>query len=129
MIRKEISADNNFNGELSNAQKQILHDPLVSLRQKIMKTWSRDIQAADQQASDPVDRAQAESLFMLQIRMRSMQSDLLSEVNQALQRMEQGNYGFCEVSGRPIEIGRLLAQPTTRMTVEEQTRIEKMELF
>jgi DnaK suppressor protein len=66
---------------------------------------------------------------MLQIRMRSMQSDLLSEVNQALQRMEQGNYGFCEVSGRPIEIGRLLAQPTTRMTVEEQTRIEKMELF
>jgi RNA polymerase-binding transcription factor DksA len=98
MIRKEISADNNFNGELSNAQKQILHDPLVSLRQKIMKTWSRDIQAADQQASDPVDRAQAESLFMLQIRMRSMQSDLLSEVNQALKRMEQGTTGFAKLA-------------------------------
>jgi DnaK suppressor protein len=79
---------------------------------------------------DPADRATIEEEHALELRTRDRERKLLKKVQSALQRIESGEYGFCEETGDPIGIPRLLARPTATLSLEAQQRREmKQKLF
>lgn len=79
---------------------------------------------------DPADRATIEEEHALELRTRDRERKLLKKVQAALQRIESGDYGFCEETGEPIGIPRLLARPTATLSLEAQQRRElKQKLF
>ncbi len=75
-------------------------------------------------APDPADRATLEEEHALELRARDRERKLLKKVSSALLRIEDGSYGYCEETGDPIGIQRLLARPTATLTIEAQERRE-----
>ncbi len=75
-------------------------------------------------APDPADRATLEEEHALELRTRDRERKLLKKVESALMRIEDGSYGYCEETGEPIGIPRLLARPTATLTIEAQERRE-----
>jgi DnaK suppressor protein len=73
---------------------------------------------------DPADRATIEEEHALELRTRDRERKLLKKVQQALTRIESGEYGYCEETGDPIGIPRLLARPTATLSLEAQQRRE-----
>ena len=81
-------------------------------------------------APDPADRATLEEEHALELRTRDRERKLLKKIDQALTRIEDGSYGYCEETGEPIGIQRLLARPTATLTIEAQERREmKQKLY
>jgi len=79
---------------------------------------------------DPADRATIEEEHALELRTRDRERKLLKKVQQALTRIESGDYGYCEETGDPIGIPRLLARPTATLSLEAQQRRElKQKMF
>ena|SRR5215831_10632010 len=79
---------------------------------------------------DPADRATIEEEHALELRTRDRERKLLKKVQSALARIEAGEYGFCEETGDPIGIPRLLARPTATLSLEAQQRREmKQKLY
>jgi DnaK suppressor protein len=79
---------------------------------------------------DPADRATIEEEHALELRTRDRERKLLKKVQSSLQRIDAGEYGFCEETGDPIGIPRLLARPTATLSLEAQQRREmKQRLF
>jgi DnaK suppressor protein len=79
---------------------------------------------------DPADRATIEEEHALELRTRDRERKLLKKVQASLQRIDSGEYGFCEETGDPIGIPRLLARPTATLSLEAQQRRElKQKLF
>jgi DnaK suppressor protein len=79
---------------------------------------------------DPADRATIEEEHALELRTRDRERKLLKKIDQALARIEDGSYGYCEETGEPIGIQRLLARPTATLTIEAQERRElKQKLY
>jgi DnaK suppressor protein len=76
---------------------------------------------------DEADRATQEEEQVLEQRIRDRELKLLHKVEAALRRIEDGSFGYCEVSGEPIGVGRLLARPTATLSIEEQERHERAE--
>ncbi|MFT3735384.1 MAG: RNA polymerase-binding protein DksA [Rhodocyclaceae bacterium] len=74
---------------------------------------------------DPSDRASLEEDHTLELRVRDRERKHLHKIDQALERITDGSYGWCSESGEPIGIKRLLARPTATMTVEAQERYEQ----
>lgn len=79
------------------------------------------------QEADPNDRASSESDWGLELRTRDRQRKLTSKIESALLRIENGEYGFCQVTGDPISLDRLKARPIATMTVEAQEAHERNE--
>ena len=73
---------------------------------------------------DPADRATIEEEHALELRTRDRERKLIKKVQQSLARIESGEYGFCEETGEPIGLQRLLARPTATLSVEAQQRRE-----
>ena len=73
------------------------------------------------------DRASSESDWSIELRTRDRQRKLISKIDAALRRIDDGEYGYCEVTGEPISLGRLEARPIATMTVEAQERHERNE--
>jgi DnaK suppressor protein len=73
---------------------------------------------------DPADRATIEEEHALELRTRDRERKLMKKIDQALTRIDDGSYGFCEETGEPIGIPRLLARPTATLSVEAQQRRE-----
>jgi DnaK suppressor protein len=73
---------------------------------------------------DPADRATIEEEHALELRTRDRERKLIKKVQQALSRIESGEYGYCEETGDPIGLKRLLARPTATLTIEAQQRRE-----
>jgi DnaK suppressor protein len=79
---------------------------------------------------DPADRATIEEEHALELRTRDRERKLLKKVQQALARIDGGDYGYCEETGDPIGIPRLLARPTATLSLEAQQRREiKQKMF
>ncbi len=74
---------------------------------------------------DPADRASIEEENSLELRTRDRERKLLKKIEQALERISNGEYGYCEESGDPIGLARLLARPTATLSIEAQQRREK----
>lgn len=73
------------------------------------------------------DRASSETDWGIELRTRDRQRKLITKIDSALRRIEEGEYGYCEVTGEPIGLGRLIARPIATMTVEAQQAHERRE--
>ena len=73
---------------------------------------------------DPADRATIEEEHALELRTRDRERKLLKKIEKALAQIDSGDYGYCEVTGDPIGIPRLLARPTATLSLEAQQRRE-----
>jgi DnaK suppressor protein len=79
---------------------------------------------------DPADRATIEEEHALELRTRDRERKLLKKISQSLGRIEAGDYGYCDETGEPIGLGRLLARPTATLSLEAQQRRElKQKMF
>ena len=73
---------------------------------------------------DPADRATIEEEHALELRTRDRERKLLKKVQAAIQRIDAGDYGYCEETGDPIGVARLMARPTATLSLEAQQRRE-----
>ncbi len=81
-------------------------------------------------APDPADRATLEEEHALELRTRDRERKLLKKIDSSLARIEDGSYGFCEETGEPIGLQRLIARPTATLSIEAQERREmKQKLY
>jgi len=110
---------------------------LEYFRQKLLK-WRADLvrEAGETLTSmgqggiieaDLTDRASVETDRALELRTRDRARKLISKIDRALERVENGTYGYCEESGEPIGLRRLEARPIATMSIEAQERHERME--
>lgn len=104
----------------------------------LLLEWKRSIHnAADQtlqslqngpiREPDLNDRASSETDWGIELRTRDRQRKLIAKIDSALRRIDEGDYGYCEVTGDPIGIKRLIARPVATMTVEAQEAHERQE--
>ena len=75
--------------------------------------------------ADPADRATVEEEHALELRVRDRERKLIKKIEEALGRIDEGEYGWCEETGDPIGIGRLLARPTATLSIDAQERRER----
>lgn len=79
---------------------------------------------------DPADRATIEEEHALELRTRDRERKLLKKVQAAIKRIDDGEYGYCEETGEPIGVARLMARPTATLSLEAQERREiKQKMF
>ena len=76
---------------------------------------------------DLADRASSETDWSLELRTRDRQRKLIAKIDAAIRRLYEGEYGYCEVTGDPISLGRLEARPIATMTLEAQEKHERTE--
>jgi len=87
----------------------------------------KDMQEENLQKPDIADRASAETDHALELRTRDRERKLISKINSALEKIDEGTYGFCEETGEPISIARLEARPIATLSLEAQERHERKE--
>jgi DnaK suppressor protein len=87
----------------------------------------QNLQAETVALPDLADRASSETERGVELRTRDRQRKLISKIDAALKRIEDGEYGYCEETGEPIGIGRLEARPVATLSVEAQERHERRE--
>ena len=97
-----------------------------AIRRESQGTLSQ-LQVDSLREADLTDRASSETDWSLELRTRDRQRKLISKIDAALRRIDEGEYGYCEVTGEPISLGRLEARPIATMTVEAQERHERQE--
>lgn len=85
------------------------------------------LQGTELQKPDLVDRASEETDHALELRTRDRERKLISKIDEALLRIEDGTYGYCEETGEPISVGRLDARPIATLSLEAQERHERKE--
>ena len=79
---------------------------------------------------DPADRATIEEEHALELRTRDRERKLLKKIEQSIARIDAGDYGYCDETGEPIGVGRLIARPTATLSLEAQQRRElKQKMF
>ena len=76
---------------------------------------------------DIADRASSETDWGIELRTRDRQRKLIAKIDCAIRRLYEGEYGYCQVTGEPISLGRLEARPIATMTLEAQERHERIE--
>jgi DnaK suppressor protein len=85
------------------------------------------LKAEPMREPDPTDRAASETDWGVELRTRDRQRKLISKIDSALRRIENGEYGWCEMTGEPISLARLEARPIATMTIDAQERHERDE--
>ena len=85
------------------------------------------LQAETENHPDLADRATSETDRALELRTRDRQRKLISKIDEALRRIEDGSYGYCEETGEPIGLARLEARPIATLSLEAQERHERRE--
>ena len=104
----------------------------------LLLEWKKSIVAASEgtlqslqdgpiREPDLNDRASSETDWGIELRTRDRQRKLIAKIDSALRRIDEGEYGWCEVTGEPIGINRLIARPIATMTVEAQQAHERRE--
>jgi DnaK suppressor protein len=87
----------------------------------------KEMQEDNLQKPDIADRASAETDHALELRTRDRERKLISKINAALEKLEEGTYGYCEETGEPISVARLEARPIATLSLEAQERHERKE--
>jgi DnaK suppressor protein len=112
--------------EFFRAKLQALKDDLLSNAGETTEHLREDTSIVP----DPADRATIEEEHALELRTRDRERKLLKKISQSLGRIESGEYGFCDETGEPIGLGRLIARPTATLSLEAQQRRElKQKMF
>ncbi|PZU07726.1 RNA polymerase-binding protein DksA [Sphingomonas sp.] len=111
-------------------QLEYFRQRLLSWKKQILdeaQTTLNVLQLEQLREADLTDRASSESDWSVELRTRDRQRKLIAKIQAALRRIDDGEYGFCEVTGEPISLRRLEARPIATMTVEAQERHERQE--
>ncbi|HEY0855954.1 MAG TPA: RNA polymerase-binding protein DksA [Albitalea sp.] len=112
--------------EFFRARLQALKDDLLSNAGETTEHLREDTSIVP----DPADRATIEEEHALELRTRDRERKLLKKISQSLARIDAGDYGFCDETGEPIGLGRLIARPTATLSLEAQQRRElKQKMF
>lgn len=143
---KKASAKNSVNsaelvlpdGYEPSEDEEFMNERQLAFFKRALKKWKQEIidesketlahlQDGPIQEADLNDRASSETDWGLELRTRDRQRKLTSKIDSALRRIEEGEYGYCQVTGEPISLDRLKARPIATMTVEAQEAHERNE--
>jgi DnaK suppressor protein len=123
-------SDNDY---MNDAQLAYFRLKLVQLKQGILANAGETTEHLREDTvvvPDPADRATIEEEHALELRTRDRERKLLKKIEQSIQRIDAGDYGYCDETGEPIGVGRLLARPTANLSLEAQQRRElKQKMF
>ncbi len=115
---------------MNEMQLEYFKEKLLAWRSELMKeseTTLQDLKETNLNEADPNDRASSETDQSLELRTRDRMRKLIKKINQALDRIENGTYGYCEETGEPIGLARLEARPVATLSIEAQERHERKE--
>ncbi|WP_095012147.1 RNA polymerase-binding protein DksA [Tsuneonella mangrovi] len=115
---------------MSPSQQDYFRMLLLEWKRSILASSSATLQSLQDgplREPDLNDRASSETDWSIELRTRDRQRKLIAKIDSALRRIEAGEYGFCEVTGDPIGLKRLVARPVATMTVEAQEAHERRE--
>lgn len=116
--------------EYMNAQQlEFFRRRLAGMRDELQLKVDETVEHMREQeaVADPADRATVEEEHALELRTRDRERKLLKKIEQALARIDDSSYGYCEETGEPIGLARLLARPTATLSVEAQARRERLQ--
>ena len=123
-------SDNDY---MNDAQMAFFRLKLVALKIGILASAGQTTENLREDTvvvPDPADRATIEEEHALELRTRDRERKLLKKIEQSIQRIDAGDYGYCDETGEPIGVGRLLARPTANLSLEAQQRRElKQKMF
>jgi len=115
---------------MNERQTEYFRQKLLNWKEEILRE-SREtvthLQAETENHPDLADRASSETDRALELRTRDRQRKLIAKIDDALRRIEEGVYGFCEETGEPIGLARLEARPIATLSLEAQERHERRE--
>jgi DnaK suppressor protein len=115
---------------MNEMQLEYFKRKLLDWRSELMKeseTTLQDLKETNLAEADANDRASSETDQSLELRTRDRMRKLIKKINQALDRIEAGTYGYCEETGEPIGLARLEARPVATLSIEAQERHERKE--
>jgi DnaK suppressor protein len=115
---------------MNERQRDYFRLRLLSWREDILKEAKETLlhlQEENQNHPDVADRASSETDRSIELRARDRQRKLIAKIDEALTRIDDGTYGYCEETGEPISIRRLEARPIATLSVEAQERHERRE--
>ena len=115
---------------MSEAQQDYFRRLLLEWKKSILSASAGTLQSLQDgplREPDLNDRASSETDWGIELRTRDRQRKLIAKIDSAMRRIDEGEYGFCEVTGEPIGLGRLIARPIATMTVEAQEAHERRE--
>jgi DnaK suppressor protein len=115
---------------MNERQREYFRRKLIVWKEEILREARETIQNLQSEATpnaDLADRAATEAERQLELRTRDRQRKLISKIDEALTRLEDGSYGFCEETGEPISLKRLDARPIATLSIEAQERHERRE--
>ncbi|HYH70872.1 MAG TPA: RNA polymerase-binding protein DksA [Methyloceanibacter sp.] len=115
---------------MSDLQRAYFRRKLLAWRDEIMRSTKETLQHLQDESvqhADIADRASSESERALELRARDRQRKLIAKIDAALERIDDGTYGYCEETGEPISLKRLDARPIATLSVEAQERHERRE--
>ncbi|GAB4482669.1 RNA polymerase-binding protein DksA [Erythrobacter tepidarius] len=125
-------------GYVPSEDEEYMNERQQAYFRMLLIEWKRAIHSAAGQTlqsladgpireADLTDRASSETDWGIELRTRDRQRKLISKIDAALRRLDEGEYGYCEVTGEPIGLRRLIARPVATMTVEAQEAHERRE--
>ena len=115
---------------MNERQREFFRRKLLEWKEQILRE-SREtlaaLQAENENHADIADRASSETDRAIELRARDRQRKLISKIDSALARIDEGTYGYCEETGEPISLKRLAARPIATLSSEAQERHERRE--
>ncbi|MFC4625157.1 RNA polymerase-binding protein DksA [Daeguia caeni] len=115
---------------MNERQKAYFRAKLIAWKNEILREARETLEALQQESAnhpDLADRASSETDRAIELRARDRQRKLIAKIDAALNRIEEGTYGFCEETGEPISLKRLDARPIATLSLEAQERHERRE--
>ena len=115
---------------MNERQREYFRTKLLAWREDILKEAKetlQHLQEENQNHPDLADRASSETDRAIELRARDRQRKLIAKIDEALTRIDDGTYGYCEETGEPISLRRLEARPIATLSVEAQERHERRE--
>ena len=115
---------------MNERQREYFRAKLLMWREDILKEAKetlQHLQEENQNHPDLADRASSETARAIELRARDRQRKLIAKIDEALTRIDDGSYGYCEETGEPISLRRLEARPIATLSVEAQERHERRE--
>jgi DnaK suppressor protein len=121
------SADEKF---MNAKQREYFRQKLTAWRTELLEDYEetrQSLEATDRAGSDFADMASQETDNTLELRNRDRERKLVAKIDEALERIENGTYGYCAETGNPIGLKRLEARPIASLCIEAQERHEREE--
>jgi DnaK suppressor protein len=115
---------------MNERQQEYFRQKLLSWKEEILREARETLQHLQDESQnhpDIADRASSETDRAIELRARDRQRKLIAKIDAALQRMDDGTYGYCEETGEPISLKRLDARPIATLSIEAQERHERRE--